>query len=90
MVYPGYPDTFWSFKHALKFVSKKAVNPPLSLITISSMLPGNWQKKLIDLNIEQLRDRAMNVQSDSVEAIIQRCHLSWLTWKKEFRPGTTP
>jgi len=24
LVYPNYPDTFWGFKHALKFISKKA------------------------------------------------------------------
>ncbi len=84
LVYPQYPDTFWGFKHALKFVSKKAVNPPLGLITISSMLPANWYKKLIDLNIEPLKKKdilwadyvfisAMNVQSDSVNEIILRC-----------------
>ncbi len=84
LVYPQYPDTFWSFKHALKFVSKKAVNPPLGLITISSMLPADWSRKLIDLNIETLKKRdilwadyvfisAMNVQSDSVNEIFHRC-----------------
>ena len=26
LVYPHYPDTFWSFKHALKFISKKEGN----------------------------------------------------------------
>lgn len=46
LVYPQYPDTFWSFKHALKFISKKAANPPLGLITISSMLPESWHKKI--------------------------------------------
>jgi hypothetical protein len=24
LVYPEFPDTFWSFKHALKFIQKKA------------------------------------------------------------------
>ena len=45
MVYPKYPDTFWSFKHALRFISKKAAVPPLGLITVSAMLPTTWQKK---------------------------------------------
>ena len=39
MIYPMYPDTFWSFKNALKFVSKKASFPPLGLLTVSAMLP---------------------------------------------------
>ena len=29
--YPQYPDSFWSFKHALRFISKKAAVPPLGL-----------------------------------------------------------
>ncbi|NOY50284.1 MAG: B12-binding domain-containing radical SAM protein [Chlorobi bacterium] len=85
LVYPQYPDTFWSFKHALKFVSKKAVNPPLGLITVASLLPKYWQKKLIDLNIESLKTKdilwadyvfisAMNVQSKSVIEIIDKCN----------------
>lgn len=44
MVSPEYPATFWSFKHALPFVGKKASLPPLGLLTISSMLPEHWEK----------------------------------------------
>jgi radical SAM superfamily enzyme YgiQ (UPF0313 family) len=84
LVYPMYPDTFWSFKHALKFVSKKASFPPLGLLTVASMLPENWNKKLIDMNANELEDKdiiwadyvfisAMSIQSDSVKEIIQRC-----------------
>ena len=84
LVYPKYPDTFWSFKHALKFVSKRAVNPPLGLLTISSMLPERWHKKLVDLNIEILKKKdilwadyvfisAMNVQAESTKEVIERC-----------------
>ena len=56
LVYPMYPDTFWSFKHALKFVSKKASFPPLGLLTIAAMLPEDWNKKLIDMNATRLED----------------------------------
>jgi hypothetical protein len=35
LIYPRCPDTFWSFKHALKFVSKKASLPPLGLLTVA-------------------------------------------------------
>jgi hypothetical protein len=27
LVYPEFPDTFWSFKHALRFIQKKAASP---------------------------------------------------------------
>ena len=55
-VYPKYPDTFWSFKHALKFASKKAAHPPLGLMTVAAMLPAEWRKKLVDLNTTPLKD----------------------------------
>ena len=48
LVYPQYPDTYWSFKYALKFISKKASIIPLGLITVASLLPDDWDKKLIE------------------------------------------
>lgn len=84
LVYPQYPDTYWSFKHALKFISKKASNVPLGLITIAPLLPDNWNKKLIDLNVDKLKDKdiiwadyvfisAMSVQLASAKQVIERC-----------------
>ena len=52
LVYPQNPDTFWSFKHVLRFVSKRSTFPPLGLLTIAAMLPPDWQLKLVDLNVE--------------------------------------
>jgi hypothetical protein len=54
LIYPQYPDTFWSFKHALKFIHRKAALPPLGLLTMGKMLPDEWPKKLIDLNVTKL------------------------------------
>ncbi|MDK2943672.1 methyltransferase [Mesotoga sp. HF07.pep.5.2.highcov] len=84
MVYPEYPETFWSFKHALKFVSKKAAYPPLGLMTVAAMLPKEWEKKLIDMNTDTLRDEdieksdyvmisSMDIQFDSAKKVIQKC-----------------
>jgi radical SAM superfamily enzyme YgiQ (UPF0313 family) len=84
LVYPMYPDTFWSFKHALKFVSKKASFPPLGLLTVAAMLPSEWNLKLIDMNADELKNEdilradfvfisAMSVQSKSADEVIQRC-----------------
>jgi len=85
LVYPQYPDTFWSFKHALKFISKKAAFPPLGLLTVAAMLPREWEKKLVDMNVENLNNRdiewadyvflsAMAVQRDSAKDVIKRCN----------------
>ncbi len=83
MVYPAYPDTFWSFKHALKFVSKKAAFPPLGLLTVASLLPKDWEIKLVDMNTDPLKDEdlkwcdmvfisAMLVQNQSTYEVIKR------------------
>ena len=84
LVYPQYPDTFWSFKHVLRFVSKKAAFPPLGLLTVAAMLPEEWSKKLVDANVVELKDEhiewadivfisAMIVQKESAQEIINRC-----------------
>src|SRR5512136_689736 len=84
LVYPEFPDTFWSFKHALRFIQKKAAAPPLGLLTVAAMLPSGWEKRLVDLNTTNLTSKdldwadyvfisAMIVQRASVQAIITRC-----------------
>jgi radical SAM superfamily enzyme YgiQ (UPF0313 family) len=84
LVYPRYPDTFWSFRHALKFISKQASFPPLGLLTIAAMLPPEWDKRLIDMNVRPLKDEslqwadfvfisAMAVQRESAQEVIDRC-----------------
>lgn len=84
LIYPQYPDTFWSFKHILKFIMKKAAFPPLGLLTIASMLPKEWDKTLVDMNVKKLEDKeiaksevifisAMIVQKESVKKITKRC-----------------
>jgi radical SAM superfamily enzyme YgiQ (UPF0313 family) len=84
LLYPEFPDTFWSFKHALKFIRKKAAFPPLGLLTVAAMLPPEWEKRLVDVNVRKLTDRdlawadviflsAMIAQRDSAEALIARC-----------------
>ncbi len=84
LVSPKTPDTFWSFKHALRFISKKASGPPLGLMTVAAMLPLKWTKKLVDLNVSALKDSdilwadyvfisAMSIQKASVIQIVQKC-----------------
>ncbi len=84
LVYPEFPDTFWSFKHALKFIRKKAGAPPLGLLTVAAMLPSEWEERFVDLNATDLAQEdlkwadyvfvsAMIVQRDSARALIARC-----------------
>ena len=84
LLYPQYPDTFWSFRKSLKFVSKESTSPPLGLLTIAALLPDGFKKKLIDMNVDKLTDKdllwadyvfisAMITQKDSAGKIIERC-----------------
>ena len=84
LIYPSFPDTFWSFRHSLKFIHKKSAFPPLGLLTVGSMLPDDWPKRLVDLNVTKLTDKdlawadcaylsAMVVQRKSARQTIIRC-----------------
>ena len=84
LIYPEFPDTFWSFKHALKFIHKRAAYPPLGLLTVAAMLPEKWPKRLVDLNVRKITENdldwadcafisAMVVQRESARQIIARC-----------------
>jgi len=85
LVHPKTPSTFWSFSDALKFISKKSSGIPLGLITVAGMLPKEWERKLIDLNVSPLKDKhilwadyvflsGMNIQIKSFKNVIKRCN----------------
>jgi radical SAM superfamily enzyme YgiQ (UPF0313 family) len=84
LIYPEFPDTFWSFRYALKFIHRRASSPPLGLLTVAAMLPEAWEKRLVDMNVGSLDDEdiswadlvfvsAMSVQKESVKKVIARC-----------------
>jgi radical SAM superfamily enzyme YgiQ (UPF0313 family) len=83
LVYPEFPDTFWSFKHALPFQGKRSAYPPLGLLTVAALLPSRWQKRVVDLNVRRLQDSdldwadvvffsGMMVQGPSMQQAIAR------------------
>ena len=85
LVYPESPNTFWSLKRALRFVSKKSSEPPLGLLTVASILPVTWEKRLVDMNVTRLRDKditwadyvfisGMDIQKDSFISVVARCN----------------
>jgi len=90
LIYPAFPETFWSFEYALKFVRKKAAYPPLGLLTVASLLPGQWQRRLVDMNVDRLSDEdldwadmvfigGMTIQRAAAEKAIERCKTKGLT-----------
>jgi len=85
LVNPETPSTFWSFRNALKFISKKSSEPPLGLLTAAAMLPENWSKKLIDLNVTHLEEKhiewadyvfitGMAIQKESFKSVVKLCN----------------
>jgi radical SAM superfamily enzyme YgiQ (UPF0313 family) len=84
LINPEFPDTYWSFRHALPFEGKRCAFPPLGLLTVSALLPASWERRLVDLNVERLRASdiewadmvfatAMLVQKDSLRQVVERC-----------------
>ena len=84
LINPEFPDTYWSFRHALPFEGKRCAFPPLGLLTVSALLPPDWERRLIDLNVESLKTAdiewadmifatAMLVQKDSLKQVVKRC-----------------
>ena len=86
LVYPEMPPTYWSMRYALPFIGKKAVFPPLGLLTVAAMLPKETEVTLVDLNVEPLRETAVDwadlvfvsamiVQKESMARVIQLCNV---------------
>jgi radical SAM superfamily enzyme YgiQ (UPF0313 family) len=84
LICPEWPDTYWSFKHALPFEGKRSAYPPLGLLTVASLLPVHWEKRLIDMNVRRLKDSdlkwanvvmigAMLVQCEGALEVLRRC-----------------
>ena len=85
LVYPKNPKTFWSYDKALEIAGKKSVFPPTGLMTIAASMPSRYSLRLIDENIEPLKDSdiewsdviiasAMGIHKKSLEKIIKRAN----------------
>jgi radical SAM superfamily enzyme YgiQ (UPF0313 family) len=83
LVNPKFPETYWSFRHALPFEGKRSVFPPLGLLTVSSLLPRDCERRLVDLEVERLKDShiewadmifitGMLAQKESLHEVVQR------------------
>ncbi len=83
LVYPKFPPSYWGAQYALEFIGKKSAMPPLGLLTVAGMFPANYQLKVVDMNVDPLRDEhlewadlvftsTMIVQKDSLREVIER------------------
>jgi radical SAM superfamily enzyme YgiQ (UPF0313 family) len=89
LIYPHWPETYWSFRHALKFQGKRAAYPPLGLLTVASMLPDHWHRRLVDSSVRRLADAdlkwaniamlsGMLVHKAELIEILERCRRAGL------------
>jgi len=85
LVYPEQPASFWSFDETLKLIDKKSAFPPLGLLTIAGMMPGDYDLRVVDMNVGPLADQdlewadivitsSMIIHWDSLEEVIARCN----------------
>jgi radical SAM superfamily enzyme YgiQ (UPF0313 family) len=56
LISPRFPPTFWSYEPILELVGKKALMPPLGLITVAAMLPDTWTSRLVDCNVRPVTE----------------------------------
>ena len=56
LLYPLFPKSFWSFEKTLALLGRKAMLPPLGLVTVAAILPQAWEFKLVDRNVRQVTE----------------------------------
>jgi radical SAM superfamily enzyme YgiQ (UPF0313 family) len=86
LLYPRFPKSFWSFEKTIELLGRKAMLPPLGLITVAAILPQDWNYKLVDLNVREVTEAewdwsemvicsAMIVQKEDLLAQIKEAKL---------------
>ncbi|MGB8698063.1 MAG: B12-binding domain-containing radical SAM protein [Thermosynechococcaceae cyanobacterium] len=83
LLYPQFPQSFWSYDRFMNIAGLKAVIPPLGIITVAALLPPDWEIRFCDRNVacETETDwawcdlvilSAMLVQKTDFKALIQK------------------
>lgn len=83
LLYPQFPQSFWSYDRFMKMAGLKAVIPPLGIITVAALLPQEWEIRFYDRNVnpETAEDwkwcdlvilSAMLVQKPDFHSLIQK------------------
>jgi radical SAM superfamily enzyme YgiQ (UPF0313 family) len=83
LLYPQFPQSFWSYDRFMEIAGLKAVIPPLGIITVAALLPSTWDIRFYDRNVacENEADwewcdlvilSAMIVQKSDFQSLIQK------------------
>lgn len=83
LLYPLFPQSFWSYDRFMQMAGLKASIPSLGLITVAAMLPQDWEIRFCDRNVTPETDAdwewcdivilsAMLVQKPDFQALIRK------------------
>ena len=83
-VHPEHQPSYWGFQYSLRLYGKRAMHPPLGLITVAALLPRDWDLRLVDMSLEPLTDAdllwadliftgGMTSQAVSLVEVLKRC-----------------
>lgn len=53
LLYPRFPQTFWSYDRFMEMAGLKAFIPPLGIITVAALLPKDWEIRFHDRNVKE-------------------------------------
>ena len=67
------PNSFWSYRHIMPMIGRKAAFPPLGLITFAAFMPDNWEFDLVDLNVDRLPDEELRDRIADADAVFTGC-----------------
>lgn len=56
LLYPRFPQTFWSYDRFMEMAGLKAFIPPLGILTVASLLPEDWEIRFYDRNVNEETD----------------------------------
>ncbi len=51
LLYPQFPQSFWSYDRAMEMAGLKAAIPPLGIITVAALLREDWEIRFYDRNV---------------------------------------
>ncbi|EKU99135.1 Fe-S oxidoreductase [Leptolyngbya sp. PCC 7375] len=83
LLYPHFPQSFWSYDRFMEIAGLKAVIPPLGIITVAALLPSDWEIRFCDRNVAHETDTdwewcdivilsAMLVQKTDFQSLIRK------------------
>lgn len=70
LIAPEFPyDSFWSYRHIMSWVGRRAALPPLGLLTFAAYMQEHWDFDLVDLNVRRPSTRSLRRDIAEADAV---------------------